>query len=154
MRRSLVLPALLALAACSESLGPEDPDIGSITFAAALNVDISRLTRDASGVYYRDLVIGSGGTVGPNSTLSVYYTGWLPNGTQFDSRKAPASPFQILLGQHFLIEGWEKGLPGARAGGKRQLVIPPSLGYGSVGAGTAVPPNSYLVFEIDVVSLP
>jgi peptidylprolyl isomerase len=139
----------MAFVACSDD--PTAPKIESTTFAPALGVNLSLMTKTASGLYYRDLTVGTGAVVNLGQQVVVYYTGWLPNGTQFDSRQPNAAPFDFRIGRGDVILGWEEGLVGAKAGGRRQLVVPPGLGYGDRVVGT-IPKNSILVFVIDVVS--
>lgn len=106
-----------------------------------------------------DTTLGAGATAAAGNTLTVNYTGWLysamaPNfrGTQFDTL-AGRSPFQFRLGTGQVIAGWDQGLVGMKVGGTRTLVIPSSLGYGSAGAGTAIPPNAALVFTVDLLAV-
>ena len=147
-----ILPA--ALAACGDD-DPVAPKIEDTTFAPALNVDLSQSTKLPSGVYYRDLVVGTGTTVELGQKLKVYYTGWLANGTPFDSTRPPSLPFRqpngFNLGSGEVILGWDVGLVGAKVGGRRQLIIPPSAGYGNNQVG-AIPARSILVFIVDIVS--
>ncbi len=98
-----------------------------------------------------DLAVGSGAEVVPYSKVQVHYTGWLEDGTQFDSSR-DREPFEIQVGAGQVIPGWEMGLQGMRAGGKRELVIPPQLAYGRSGAGGVIPPNATLKFEVEVLS--
>ena len=106
-----------------------------------------------------DTTLGAGATAAAGNTLTVNYTGWLysamaPNfrGTQFDT-SAGRSPFQFRLGTGQVIAGWDQGLVGMKVGGTRTLVIPSSLGYGSAGAGTSIPPNAALVFTVDLLAV-
>ena len=100
-----------------------------------------------------DVVVGTGDPVKKGDTLRVHYTGWLPDGTQFDSSLERGQPFEFTLGQGMVIEGWEQGLLGMRVGGKRHLYIPPELGYGASGVGNVIPPNSSLVFEVELLAI-
>lgn len=152
-RFSLTAAALvLSLIGCNGEAGLTDPDITGIAFAPALNVDLSQMTKTTQGIYHRDLVAGSGDVVQGSSRIQAHYTGWLPNGTKFDENLAPSVPLNVQLGQGALIAGWEIGIPGMKVGGTRQLVIPPSMGYGAAGRGP-IPPNSYLVFTVEMVSI-
>ena len=107
----------------------------------------------ASGLQYMDLVVGSGREAHSGETAIVHYTGKLSNGTQFDSSKDRNQPFSFRLGAGHVIKGWDKGVEGMKIGGIRKLVIPPQLGYGSRGAGTAIPPHSTLIFEVELLDL-
>lgn len=147
--RPLALAAVAALGACSSTDGSTPPDIATTTFAPALGVNLAASTKLASGVYYRDVTVGTGTTVTPGQQLSVRYTGWFPSGTPFDSN-ANGNPFSFHLGAHEVIDGWDNGLPGMKVGGQRQLIIPPSQGYGASGR-SGIPGNSILVFTVDVL---
>ena len=112
------------------------------------------LSGQAGGLQSGDIVTGSGPAAHAGQKLSVQYTGWLAsNGTMFDSSRSRGQAFSFTLGNHEVIQGWDDGLQGAKAGGKRRLLIPPALGYGAQGAGGAIPPNATLVFDIEVVSI-
>jgi FKBP-type peptidyl-prolyl cis-trans isomerase len=123
-------------------------DPATSSYAAALNVNISSMTKTASGLYYKDLVTGTGATAAAGYTVRVQYSGWLVNGQQFDTTdgKVPAY-FEFLLNAGRVIKGWDEGVQGMKVGGRRQLVIPPGLGYGETGSGS-IPGNAVLVFEI------
>lgn len=101
------------------------------------------------GLKYKDLHIGEGRAAQVGDTVEVFYTGWLTDGKQFDSNIGGA-PLVVPLGQKKVIPGWEEGLLGMRAGGKRRLLVPPGLGYGARGSGKDIPPNATLIFEIEV----
>lgn len=106
-----------------------------------------------SGLKYQDLVQGSGERIQSGQTASMHYTGYLTNGNKFDSSKDRGTPFVFKLGMGQVIEGWEKGVPGMKVGGKRRLTIPPELGYGARGAGSVIPPNATLIFEVDLLEI-
>ena len=142
----------ISLGACGSD-APTAPaaTIETTTFAAALGVNIASSTKTTSGLYYRDIVVGTGALVTSGQTLGMHYTGWLANGTQFDINGPTATPFSFVLGTGNVIAGWHLGIAGMRVGGQRQLIIPPSLGYGAQANG-AIPGNSILVFNVTVVS--
>ena len=123
-------------------------DPATSSYADTLKVTISSMTKTASGLYYKDLVTGTGATAAAGYTVRVEYSGWLVNGQQFDTSegKTPAY-FEFLLNAGRVIKGWDEGVQGMKVGGRRQLVIPPGLGYGENGSGT-IPGNAVLVFEI------
>jgi FKBP-type peptidyl-prolyl cis-trans isomerase len=106
------------------------------------------MSRRETGLYVRDLVTGTGAVALRGRSVVIRYTGWLPNGKQFDSGE-----ITVTLGTNKTIRAWEEGLLGIRVGGKRRIVVPPNLGYGSRGAGDTIPPNSVLIFEMEAVSV-
>jgi FKBP-type peptidyl-prolyl cis-trans isomerase len=95
---------------------------------------------------------GDGETVTTGDTAAVHYTGWLPDGTQFDSSRG-RDPIQFQLGAREVIPGWDEGVAGMRVGGRRQLVIPPELAYGEQGAGGVIPPRATLVFDVELLGV-
>jgi peptidylprolyl isomerase len=142
---------LLALAACStESPVSESLPIEQTTFAPALGVNLATSTRTAEGLYYRDLVVGTGAELTAGRTVSVFYQGTLANGSQFDA--TGASPYTFRLGVGAVIRGWDLGVAGMKVGGRRQLIIPPTLGYGGQRVGP-IPPNSILVFTVEAAGV-
>ncbi|GAC1332493.1 MAG: hypothetical protein NVSMB17_11680 [Candidatus Dormibacteria bacterium] len=108
-------------------------------------------TTAADGLKTVDLKQGTGATVAAGQCLSVQYTGWLENGTKFDSSRDRAGGFRFPIGAHQVIGGWDEGLIGMKAGGRRRLTIPPALGYGPQGSPPTIPGNSTLVFIVEVV---
>ena len=110
--------------------------------------------KTASGVEYWDLKVGTGTTATNGKTVTVHYTGWLAsNGKKFDSSVDRGQPFMFDLGAGHVIKGWEEGVAGMKVGGKRQLRIPPDLGYGARGAGGVIPPNSTLLFDVELLGV-
>src|SRR6476661_488327 len=107
----------------------------------------------ASGLKYEDIKQGTGDVATAGKTVSVHYTGWLTNGTKFDSSKDRGDPFEFPLGGGRVIKGWDEGVEGMKVGGTRKLTIPPELGYGSRGAGGVIPPNATLVFEVELLAV-
>jgi len=104
-------------------------------------------------VVTKDLVVGDGTEVTAYATVQVHYTGWLEDGTQFDSSRDRGQPFELQVGAGQVIPGWEIGLEGMKAGGKRELIIPPELAYGARGAGDVIPPNARLKFVVEVIAV-
>ncbi|MCP5142810.1 MAG: FKBP-type peptidyl-prolyl cis-trans isomerase [Chromatiales bacterium] len=100
-----------------------------------------------------DLEVGSGAEATAGKNVRVHYTGWLTNGTQFDSSIPRGQPFSFPLGAGHVIRGWDQGVAGMKVGGKRKLTIPPELGYGARGAGGVIPPNATLVFEVELLAV-
>lgn len=121
-------------------------------FAPALGVHLAEMQRTSRGVHYRDLTVGDGLSVGRGFTVTLHYTGWLPDGTQFETSRLDNAPVTFRLGDGKVIRGWEEGLRGMRPGGVRQLVIPARQAYGTRGLPPLIPPNTTLVFEIALLS--
>jgi FKBP-type peptidyl-prolyl cis-trans isomerase len=144
---ALVLLAVL-LTACLEK-SPFVPRIEDVTFAPELGVNLAASTKTASGMYYRDITVGTGATVPTTNgdTAFVRYQGWLRNNVSFDNNLSAAQPFAFVTGSGRVIAGFDEGVRGMRVNGVRQLIIPPSLGYGASGSGS-IPGNSILVFTI------
>lgn len=111
------------------------------------------MTTTPSGLKYRDHVVGTGPEARAGHDVSVHYTGTLTDGRKFDSSHDRGRPFQFPLGEGRVIRGWDEGVAGMKVGGKRTLVIPPELGYGSRGAGSVIPPGATLVFEVELLGV-
>jgi FKBP-type peptidyl-prolyl cis-trans isomerase len=151
MRRLLCASVfLLALAGClgGDATGPTDPQ--DLAYAPALNVDFSRMTKTSEGLWYEDLVVGTGPVSAVGDSVGVLYTFWLPNGSLIESATNPSTPYRFVIGLSQVILGFDIGLLGIPQGSKRKLVIPPSLGYGGLRVGD-IPPNSTLVFDVELV---
>lgn len=150
------LCAVMTLTACSEDLDPGSggntpSNPATDTYAAALGVNLSTMTKKSDNLYVQDLTVGTGAEAVSGKTVGMTYTGWLTNGTKFDSN-AGAAVFSFVLGTHYVIDGWDQGLVGMKVGGKRRLVIGSTLGYGSRGSSPAIPPNATLVFDVELKS--
>lgn len=129
-------------------MGPANPLIESATFAEGLKVDLKASTRSASGLYYRDVVVGTGPTAVAGKFVTAKYDGTLADGTRFD-----AGSYRFQLGAHAVIPGWDEGLAGMKVGGTRQLVVPPDLGYGPNGNPPRIPGSAILVFTVELVGV-
>ena len=106
-----------------------------------------------SGLQYEDLSEGAGAAAKAGDSIEVHYTGWLANGTKFDSSLDRGRPFGFQLGAGRVIKGWDEGVAGMKVGGKRKLVIPAALGYGARGASGVIPPNAELTFEVELLGI-
>lgn len=147
MRHGNGMGAALALGAAGCADAPD------VEFAPELNVDLSEMRQTETGLYIRELAEGDGAVAEVGNTVMVHYTGWLPDGTKFDSSRDRGQPLAIPIGTGAVIAGWDEGVPGMRVGGRRQLVIPPDLGYGSRGAGGVIPPDATLVFDVELMGV-
>jgi FKBP-type peptidyl-prolyl cis-trans isomerase FkpA len=114
---------------------------------------MSEITTE-TGLRYEDLTVGDGTeATGKGQTATVHYTGWLEDGTKFDSSVDRNDPFSFPIDSGYVIKGWDQGVIGMKVGGKRKLTIPPELGYGPSGAGGVIPPNATLIFEIELLEI-
>ncbi|MBK1680242.1 FKBP-type peptidyl-prolyl cis-trans isomerase [Rhodocyclus tenuis] len=111
------------------------------------------VTTTASGLQIEEVTVGEGAVAEAGNTVSVHYTGWLTDGTKFDSSRDRNDAFAFPLGARRVISGWDEGVAGMRVGGVRKLTIPPALGYGARGAGGVIPPNATLVFEVELLGV-
>lgn len=110
-------------------------------------------TTTPSGLIIDELNLGEGEEAKTGDTVRVHYTGWLTDGSKFDSSVDRAEPFDFPLGRGYVIRGWDEGVAGMRVGGRRKLTIPADLGYGARGAGGVIPPNATLVFEVELLAV-
>ncbi len=145
MSKSVILSSLIIL--------------GMVNMASAQHNNASptkvtgKPTTTASGLQYWDITVGTGATAVAGKAVTVHYTGWLTNGKKFDSSVDRGQPFVFPLGGGQVIKGWDEGVAGMKVGGKRQLHIPPDLGYGSRGAGGVIPPNATLIFDVELIDV-
>ena len=130
------------------TMASEKNNSSSSTFGAA-EIGASQVT--SSGLQITELILGDGQEATPGTNVSVNYKGTLDNGKEFDSSYG-RGPFEFSLGAGMVIKGWDEGVAGMKVGGKRKLVIPPELGYGSRGIGP-IPPNSVLTFEVELLNV-
>jgi len=146
MRRLLLLAsASLLLAACNSSTPAATPTTNPTANATEVTM--------ADGLQYTDEQVGTGTEATAGKTAVVHYTGWLMDGTKFDSSLDRNQPFSFPIGGGQVIKGWDEGVVGMKVGGKRMLIIPPQLGYGARGAGGVNPPNATLKFEVQLLDV-
>ena len=146
MRWYLILACFLTFGvACgqSESTSP----------APAVGAETNVMITTPSGLEYKELLVGTGQQASVGARAVVHYTGWLMDGTKFDSSLDRAGPFEFVIGQGQVIKGWDEGVGTMKVGGKRELVIPPELAYGDRGAGGVIPPGATLRFEVQLIAL-
>lgn len=148
-KRKLIIPPQLAY-------GDKGAGGGVVPPGATLKFEVELLEVFAADpvIQSEDLVEGTGEIAETGKKISVHYTGWLTDGTQFDSSLEQNVPFEFTLGARMVIPGWDSGVVGMKVGGKRKLTIPPRLAYGERGApGGVIPPNATLVFEIELLEI-
>jgi FKBP-type peptidyl-prolyl cis-trans isomerase len=151
MTKYMVVAIIFALMAAfimaqSTAKKPATPNPSSPTKVTGDGVKTS------SGLIYWDIRVGNGATAKEGSHVRVHYTGWLTTGKKFDSSVDAGKPFDFTIGNGEVIKGWEEGVAGMRVGGKRQLRIPPNLGYGAEGTpGGPIPPNATLIFDVQLL---
>ena len=161
---SVVAKTTSAVAARSSfELDPDDPNPTLFAMAPDTNqadasalggpLDAPDTQITASGLKIIELQVGEGAEASSGQTVSVHYRGTLENGKQFDASYDRGTPFNFPLGAGRVIKGWDEGVVGMKVGGKRKLVIPPDLAYGSRGAGGVIPPNATLVFEVELLDV-
>lgn len=145
----VVATSLTAGCGDDEIVGPPTND----DFASELGVDFAVLTETASGLYFQDIAIGTGAEAIAGTSVTVHYEGFLRDGRKFDSSRDINRPFTFQLGAGQVIAGWDEGVAGILVGGVRKLVIPPHLAYGSRGFGDVIPPNAWLVFDVELLEV-
>jgi FKBP-type peptidyl-prolyl cis-trans isomerase len=148
MRGSTLALFALVLSAC----GGSDSG-GGAAAGGDFKVDSAALTKTASGLQYQDVTAGNGAEARDGQLAVVHYTGWLTDGTKFDSSRDRGEPFSFPIGAGQVIPGWDEGVAGMKVGGRRKLVIPSNLGYGDMGSPPVIPPGATLVFDVELLDL-
>lgn len=137
---------VLALSACATG--------GAVQLAPELGIDADALTRTRSGLLYHDVRVGTGREAAAGDTVVMHFTGWIADGSRFESSHDHGQPLVTEIGPGSrLVTGWNEGVQGMRVGGRRTLVLPPALGYGSRGVEGVIPPNATLVFDVELLEL-
>ncbi len=144
-------------APASFALPPEEKTPSPVASAPKKEEKASKMIKTPSGLQYEDTVVGTGASPKPGQTCVMHYTGWLweneAKGKKFDSSVDRGQPFEFQIGLGMVIKGWDEGVSTMKVGGKRTLLIPSALGYGSRGAGGVIPPNATLVFDVELLGV-
>ncbi len=144
--------AVIFIAYRNNSLRAQAPAATTLTNPAR-PVDGIPILSTTSGLQFQNIKLGTGPAAAAGSTVSVHYTGWLEDGTKFDSSRDRNAPFEFTLGAGRVIKGWDEGVEGMQVGGVRKLFIPSQLAYGERGVGDIIPPNANLVFEVELLEI-
>jgi FKBP-type peptidyl-prolyl cis-trans isomerase len=156
LRSFSAVAAIALMAACDLSTDPNVPDPidpANDSYATSLGVDIATMTKLANGVYIKDKVTGVGAAAAANDSVKVNYSGWLPNGSLFDTSKQTGRvPLEFVIGRNVYITAFETAVIGMQPGGVRQIIIPTALAYSVAGKPEAgIPPNTNLIFQLEYV---
>jgi len=149
--KTFIIPAITLLTLATVAIAQTTPT--KKPAAAGPTKVTGEPTKTASGLEYWDIKVGTGAAAQTGQHVRVDYTGWLTNGKKFDSSVGTGKPFELMLGAGQVIKGWDEGIVGMKAGGKRQLRIPPDLAYGAKGYPGVIPPNSTLIFDVKLLEV-
>ncbi len=141
-------PTAIAAPMQSTSVVAQSPNLTQKT-----NMDLQKAVTTPSGLKYIDVVVGTGEQPQKGQNVTVHYTGTLEDGTKFDSSRDRNRPFSFAIGVGQVIKGWDEGVGTMKVGGRRTLIIPADLGYGSRGAGGVIPPNATLIFDVELLGI-
>jgi FKBP-type peptidyl-prolyl cis-trans isomerase FkpA len=147
---ALVIALVAVATGCSQSEAPKPEQSTAQPAAAAAT---QQQGAPVTELKIEDTKVGTGDAAAAGKSVTVHYTGWLTDGTKFDSSKDHGQPFTFQLGAGQVIKGWDQGVVGMKVGGVRKLTIPPGLAYGERGAGGVIPPNATLVFEVELLGV-
>ncbi len=161
LRASVALLATVALLAAfgcsgksaSSTSETQSPSTAPSQQTPAASAGATESFSDVTALKVEDVKVGDGAEAKAGDTVTVNYTGWLTDGTKFDSSLDSGQPFQFQLGSGMVIPGWDQGVAGMKVGGTRVLVIPADLGYGAQGAGGVIPPNATLKFQVELLDV-
>ena len=153
-----VAATLLVLGACTKkemttTQTEKAPTTAATPAATTTAAAPTQTMQNVTELKKEDIKVGDGAEAKAGQTVSVHYTGWLTNGTKFDSSVDRGQPFDFKLGAGQVIPGWDQGVAGMKVHGKRKLTIPPNMGYGERGAGGVIPPNATLVFDVELLAV-
>ena len=149
----LVIALLIIIALFAVQLWPDSADTAETSGDFALGLSSAEVITTESGLQYQDDVVGDGAEAVPGSVVYVHYTGWLTDGTKFDSSVDRGQPFSFPLGAGRVIQGWDEGVAGMKVGGVRILSIPANLGYGEGGAPPVIPGGATLIFQVELLDV-
>jgi peptidylprolyl isomerase len=152
--KNILLPQLLSLALISsvaiQSYNAVQAQVPGLQESAQ---PMQNTVTTRSGLQYQDLAVGQGQMPQPGQKVAVHYTGWLTDGTKFDSSLDRGQPFTFVIGAGQVIRGWDEGVATMKVGGRRKLIIPPQLAYGQRGVPGAIPPGATLVFDVQLLAV-
>ncbi len=151
----ITVPTLLCVIAAPQAEAAKAKESAKTTSPAKSEKTAKKgeKTTVVKGLEIEELVVGTGAEAKPGKTVRVHYTGWLTNGTKFDSSVDRGTPFEFPLGAGRVIQGWDKGVAGMKEGGKRKLTISSDLGYGAQGAAGVIPGGATLVFDVELIKV-